>query len=336
MKKSLLGVTLLTAFAGTAFAQNAVTIYGAVDAGVSHNRGSNAAGTVNGIDGGLHSPSRIGFKGVEDLGNGLSAIFTLENGFKTDDGTIESTPSGRLFGRQAFVGLQGGFGALKLGRQYTPLYNATSVIDPFGVGLAGDYTRLISVGAGPSGRRVDNAVTYLTPNNPHGFRLEGLYGFGEQADNHSRLREIGFNAAYASGPYYLVGAYHNAKDATGLIAGRSTAFGGTYALDGGVKLSGLYQINKSGSSIDTRDWLVGVTTKFGANTFMASYIRHINKAVTDADSSQFALGYAYALSNRTNLYTSISHLTNDGKASLRTGVAGESDNQVNAGIRHQF
>src|SRR5688572_1099677 len=101
MKKSLLACAILGAFTGAAFAQTSVTIYGVVDAGVE--RYDNDATDVIRLSSGIQSGSRLGFRGSEDLGGGLSAIFTLESGFNIDDGTMGQ--GGRLFGRQAFVGV---------------------------------------------------------------------------------------------------------------------------------------------------------------------------------------------------------------------------------------
>lgn len=126
MKKSLLALAVLGAFAGAASAQTNVTIYGVVDAGITHENG--AAGSVTKLATGVQSGNRLGFKGTEDLGGGLKANFQIENGFNLDTGTQRQ---GALFGRQAYVGLSGNFGAINLGRQYNPVFNALDSIDPW-------------------------------------------------------------------------------------------------------------------------------------------------------------------------------------------------------------
>src|ERR1700730_16325238 len=128
MKKTLLALAVLGAFAGAASAQTNVTVYGIVDAGVQYKNDGNPAGKTLSLQSGIQNGSRLGFKGTEDLGGGLSAIFTFENGFNVDDGTLGQ--GNRLFGRQAWVGLNGGFGTVKLGRQQTALYYALTEIDP--------------------------------------------------------------------------------------------------------------------------------------------------------------------------------------------------------------
>src|ERR1700688_4160657 len=129
MKKTLLALAVLGASAGVASAQQSnVTIYGIVDAGVAYKNDGNPAGNTLSLESGQQNSSRLGFKGTEDLGGGLSAIFTLENGFNVDNGTLGNTS--RLFGRQAWVSLNGGFGSAKLGRQEAALYYALSEADP--------------------------------------------------------------------------------------------------------------------------------------------------------------------------------------------------------------
>ena len=134
MKKTLIAVAVFGAYAGIASAQSSVTLYGVGDAVMERVEG---AGTMHRISSGGLNGSRFGLRGVEDLGGGLKAVFQFESGFGIDDGTqlqgiaaasatnvfvplTQTTSTTRLFGRQAFVGLQTGFGTVRLGRQYTP------------------------------------------------------------------------------------------------------------------------------------------------------------------------------------------------------------------------
>ncbi|MFD2273855.1 porin [Undibacterium arcticum] len=117
MKKTLIALAVLGSIAGVAQAQSNVTIYGVVDLGLAHeNNGSTSLTRMD--DGGLNG-SRLGFKGSEDLGGGLSAIFfNLKNGFTADTGA--QADAAKLFNRQSFIGLTGGFGTVKFGRQKEP------------------------------------------------------------------------------------------------------------------------------------------------------------------------------------------------------------------------
>src|SRR5476649_216248 len=122
MKKSLITIAVLGAMSSAALAQSNVTIYGLLDAAVVSERGG-ATGSVTKLTGGVASASRLGFKGTEDLGGGLSALFVLEEGVLIDTGAQDST--GQAFNRQSYVGLSSKTaGTITLGRQYTMLYNA--------------------------------------------------------------------------------------------------------------------------------------------------------------------------------------------------------------------
>ncbi len=121
MKHVALACTLLATACGAVQAQTTVTIYGVLDAGVEHLSSVGGSGSLTRMPGlGVSVPSRLGFRGTEDLGGGLKAIFTLESGFGTDSGTLNQ--GGRFFGRQAFVGLSGDWGSVTLGRQYSMLF----------------------------------------------------------------------------------------------------------------------------------------------------------------------------------------------------------------------
>jgi predicted porin len=135
IKKPLFAAAVLAAVAGTAQARTGVTIYGIADAGYLRESGG-SAGTVNKIGSGMGSCSRIGFRGNEDLGGGMSAVFTLENGDRLDTGEVDA--AGSMFNRQAWVGLKSKDGMLTLGRQYTPWHQALAQVgDPFSTGYAG-------------------------------------------------------------------------------------------------------------------------------------------------------------------------------------------------------
>lgn len=328
MKKSLLALAVLAAIAGTASAQNNVTIYGIVDVGLAHE--DNGTASVTRMDSGNVYGSRLGFRGTEDLGGGMSALYTLEMGLNMDTGAGQ----GPLFNRQALVGLKNSAGTVTLGRQYTPMFRAQLAYDPFFTGFAGNAGRMMSNGSGPSGPRADNSIFYVTPN-VNGIEGQLMYGLGEQAGDSAKLREIGAALGYARGPVGLKLAHHNAKDVTGAISAKNTNLSGTYDF-GVAKLHAAYQINKTGSTLDTRDSLIGVSVPLGAGKLMASYIRKDDRIRANADASQAAIGYLYALSKRTDLYTSYSHINNDSASSIRVPTAGNSDRLLNAGISHKF
>jgi predicted porin len=332
MKKSLLALAVLGAFAGAASAQTNVTIYGVADVGISRNdSGAATNDTTWSLDSGIQSGSRLGFKGTEDLGGGLSAIFTLENGYGIDNGTLGQ--GGRIFGRQAFVGLSGGFGTVKFGRQYTPIFQALDSIDPFGTGLAGDISRVFAA----YGVRMDNTINYSM--SAAGFSGQFAYGLGEVAGERSASQQIGLGLGYSNGPINVQFAYHDANNATNTGDSNTILVGGTYDFRVVKAHLGLAQNETDAAGVTTaksRDLMLGVSAPVGAGTVLASFIRKDNRLVGNSDADQWAIGYTHGLSKRTNLYTSYSRTKNDAGSALNSAGAGLDSNVFNVGIRHKF
>ncbi|GAB3542767.1 porin [Noviherbaspirillum agri] len=355
MKKSLLALAVLGAFAGTASAQTAVTIYGVVDAGYRFEK--NTLGTdgekLHRLQSGQQSGSRLGFKGTEDLGGGLQGIFTLENGFSIDDGRLGQ--GSRLFGRQAWVGLNGGFGSVKLGRQQTPLYYALNAVDPFGINLAGNAQNFFAYGlyALDPLSRTDNTINYTTPN-LGGFTGTVSYGFGEVAGDTTARRQTAAGLAYVNGPLNVQVAYHKANDAdltsatdTAIGAVRGvfgatpdvrTAFVGATFDFGVAKAHAAYADSKAETTaeIDNRNLMLGVSAPIGPGTVMASYNRNDLRDIDEGATDHYAIGYSHAVSKRTNLYTSFGYTKNDDGVALNAYRAGESSRLFNVGVRHTF
>jgi len=349
MKKSLLSVVVagaLGALAGTASAQSNITIYGIVDAAISYDRNVTAADNVWRLDSGLHSGSRFGIRGTESLGGGLNASFTLENGFNVDTGTLGQ--GNRMFGRQAWVGLNGGFGSVKLGRQQTPLYYALLAVDPFAINLAGNAQRMFgsSLYVVDPFLRTDNTINYTTPN-LGGFTGTASYGFGEVAGDRSTARQIAAGLAYVNGPINVQFAYHDANTATlpattpflgaGTADLRTAFIGGTFDF-GFAKAHAAFadtEVEQAGT-VDSRSWLVGASAPIGSGTVLASFIRNDVRDLAAGESDQLALGFIQPLSKRTNIYTSFSYTENDPAVRLNAFANGQNGRQFNVGVRHQF
>ena len=362
MKKLTLAAIFAGSFAAvTAHAQSNVTIYGIVDAGIVRETGG-AAGDVTKVTSGIGSQSRIGFRGVEDLGGDLSAIFTLESGVKIDDGTLDSTNT--LFNRQAFVGLKSKtLGTLTVGRQYNPLYNAMSqVADPFGAGYAGSIKNLFP--AGGVNTRVSNAIVYQTPSFS-GFTVDGLYALGEQAGDNTAGRLFSVGLAYTGNGLNVRLVHSNRKNdtaATGTTAavnrddGKNTLLAANYDFKV-VKLFAAYEWDKGPNSApipvanayglkvaptastDSNDALIGLTAPLGNGTVMASYMNKNDKTRFNQDAHQWAVGYSYALSKRTSAYTAYAKIKNKNGAGYTVGnnnEAGSGDAAFNLGLRHTF
>jgi predicted porin len=207
MKKSLLALAALGAFAGVAHAQSSVTLYGIIDEGFNINTNSGGKHLYN-LSSGVLQGSRFGLRGTEDLGGGLKAIFVLENGFDVNSGKLGQ--GGLMFGRQAYVGLSSQFGTVTLGRQYD------SVVDYVGPLEAGDqWGGYIAAHPGDvdnfnNAYRTNNTVKY-TSQNYNGLTFGGTYSFGGQAGNFTGNQIWSLGAGYNNGPLVLGVGYLNAR-----------------------------------------------------------------------------------------------------------------------------
>ena len=342
MKKSLIALACASAFAGSATAQS-LTTYGIVDMGfVAESGGPN--GSIDKITSGAQSGTRLGFKGTEDLGSNMKALFVLETGIAADKGGFNQANT--AFARQSFVGIQSDAGTLTLGRQYTPFFlTLNAVADPFASGLAGNAQNLIPT----SGIRMDNAVKYVTPIFS-GVSAEVAYGFGENTAGNDRTgRNIGGSIGYSDAKLNVRLAYHRANDTPAAAAtinnltDTSTMLAANYNFEV-AKVFAAYsdndQQNTSTGLGKSRDFLLGVSVPYGNHTFIASYINKDGRSTSNLDATQFGLGYTYALSKRTNLYAAWAAIDNKrGSLTYKVGnnsEPGSGDTAFNLGVRHTF
>jgi predicted porin len=333
MKKSLMALACASAFAGSANAQS-LTTYGIVDMGFVSESGP---ASIQKLTSGAQSGTRLGFKGTEDLGNNMKALFVLETGIAADAGGFNQSAG---FARQSFVGLQSDSGTLTLGRQYTPFFLAlNAVADPFASGLAGNAQNLIP----SSGIRMNNAVKYASPTFS-GVSGEVAYGFGENtAGNDRASKNVGGSIGYTDGTLNVRLAYHKANGTTALtsdLSDTSTILAANYKFEV-AKVFAAYSDNNveiSGRG-KSRDLLIGVSVPFGNHTFIASYINKNGRSTANLDADQLGLGYTYALSKRTNLYAAWASIDNKNGAPYTVGnnsELGSGDRAVNLGVRHTF
>jgi predicted porin len=357
MKKSLIALAAL-AVVSAASAQSSVTVYGRVDLGLSRDSGGPATGSsVTRLDSGIGGGSRLGFRGVEDLGAGLKANFVAETGFCADSNSPAGfcTGGNNFMGRQATVGLSGSIGSIDLGRQYTPVFLVENAVDPFGIGYAGQITNLFDAEGGyqvanlNSANPRQNNTIKLTTADYSGFSGSVAYGLGEVAGNSTPGRNVGFNLQYANGPIYVGLGYADAKGPVAAIqdSRKSTIFGATYDF-GVAKAHFAYAKTKNDvgpaagatqSYADANNYMLGVSAPIGAGRVMASYIRHDDRGVNNADASQFGIGYTYALSKRTSLYTAYAKINNKNGAFYtvgNSGVGGIGNSEFNLGVAHTF
>ncbi len=344
MKKSLMALACASAFAASANAQSTLTTYGIVDMGFVAESGG-TAGSIDKITSGAQSGTRLGFKGTEDLGNNMKALFVLETGIAADKGGFNQ---GAGFARQSFLGLQSDAGTLTLGRQYTPFFlTLNGVADPFASGLAGNAQNLIP----HSGIRMNNAVKYVSPIFS-GVSAELAYGFGEDTTTgiDRASRNVGGSIGYSDGALSVRLAHHRANGTTASTSGltdTSTMLAANYKFEV-AKVFAAYSDNDlqlattnpvAPAKGKSRDLLIGVSVPFGNHTFIASYITKDGRSALNRDANQLGLGYTYALSKRTNLYAAWASIDNKNGAPYTVGnnsEPGSGDRAFNLGVRHTF
>lgn len=348
MKKLSLGLALMN-LAGMAAAQSSVTIHGVLDTGISHYRVSGGDSMTALSDHG-NTSSRLGFRGRENLGNGMTALFWLEGGVDP------SSPGTFAFTRRSAVGLSGAFGEVRLGRDYTPSYNHMSAFGgPWitnGVGENLLYrARAVSHNSSNGGQstnvRASNAINYFLPKNLGGLSGQFMYGFDEALEGHPG-RFIGGRLAYKHGGLTMGISYNTVEGGPNAPASRprdmkNLALGAAYQFSFG-KLSTLYindRIEMPGGDKKLTGLSVGLAVPLGAGTVRASYARVKFDHVNDQSKAQkVALGYVYDLSKRTALYSTVAYIDNDRGASFVTGgpagLPNRSATGIDFGLRHNF
>ena len=351
MKKSLIALAALAATAS--FAQSSVTLFGVIDAAYTY--GKSDANKVTSMSGsGSSASSRLGFRGEEDLGGGMKAGFWLEAGVNVDSGAGQANNTnnqavtalasagtqGLTFNRRSTVSLMGGFGEVRLGRDYTPTFWSQTAYDPFGtVGVGASQA---NAGANPAsyydGVRASNSIAYLSPKF-NGFAVWAQTHMGENASNAAAGKKTGggngIRATYDNGPLSL--AVATATNDTGVGTTRkSTNYAGSYDL-GVAKLMAVSSVDKITGAADVKGYLLGATAPVGPGTFKFSYSES-KQLSSKADKT--AVGYVYGLSKRTSLYATYASVKNSGASAVAlggaTGVAGQTSTGLDLGVTHSF
>jgi predicted porin len=351
MKKSLLALAVLGAFAGVAQAQTSVTIYGSFDAGVRYQGDVDAAGhsrTTMGSNG-TYNSNRLGFKGVEDLGGGLNAHFTLESGFNSGTGTFDNTVN-KLFQRSSFVGLGSQYGSLDFGRQYTVAFKTIGAYDPFNY----KFTGIIPLtGEVTAGTRTDNNIQYTGTFGAITARAE--YSLNERPGGGSGGSHAAVGATYSNGPLSFGGAYTarkpNLATAAQQTAGNNNfqdnkhwTVGGAFTFGAARLAAGYAQENQdlaagSGDTSRKDAWVGGSFDITPAIGLTAAYYHtkvdaNFGGVGADGKRGLFIFGTTYALSKRTNLYADIDYAKY--KDGLETPLTAGTRNTVITGQRSLF
>jgi predicted porin len=351
-------------------AQSTVTLFGGAD--LNYRNVTTGTNKFQGMaQDGIYS-SRFGVMGTEDLGGGLKAGFHFEGGMNPDVGTA----AGLNFTRKSTIGVSGGFGEVRLGRDYTPLFTIAGIADPFGTnGVGSSYNLANSIALNPADLtaaeitaasslytaptapaiagvaadanavRANNSVAYYSPSF-NGFTAGLMYSFGAEATgttNRNNGKMTSLKLQYGNGPLTVAFGNQSTKAAVDTTKWVSNFLAGSYDL-GVAKLSAGYKTDKIttvlGSGDTAKSTILGVTAPMGAVTLKASYVAR--KLGSDKVGNQFALGAVYDLSKRTAVYATYATLKNEAGYGNTVGSAAASDftglrsKGFEAGIKHSF
>lgn len=347
MKKSLLALAVLGAFAGAATAQSSVTIYGSIDLAIAKSNGGTAgnnggpAGASKAWTMQQSNGSRLGFRGNEDLGGGLSAQFQIEHRYTPDDGAANAV----FWAGRSYVQLSSAtMGRVYLGREYTPAFWPAVKSDPFGwdgVGQLGtlQWGGYTSPGNPNGGVRSSNSIGYKTPN-MGGLTAQAAIGLSETTN---AGRNNGFNVEYGAGPIYAAMGVERiskgANDRRGVV---------NFALhyDFGVaKVMGYYARAKVGAATNAhagglesnKVFSLGVLAPVGPGNLKAAVLRldpqGNNPNGGSNQTTKYAVGYDYALSKRSFIYGDVG-VTRGG---VTAGASQLTNNNTFAlGVKHTF
>lgn len=350
---------------GGSIAQTNTTLYGVLD--LAAEWADAGLGSVTRIQSGGYQGSRFGFRGSEELGRGLKVVFVIEGGFGADTGG--SQQGGRLFGRQSFLGLEGDWGSVTFGRQYSPHFWAFTRVDAFELGLSAGLavitrTRNVGTTPTPSGLltsyvttgRTDNAVIYTSPV-WKGFRVRGMVAPGEVPGSERNGLVWGAGAYYVTDVLEANIGYTTLRDGDGYGDLKAFSVGGSYAI-GKARFYLGHTIDKTTAASSatvtapkTEYALTNIGVRYEhttATTTIAQFTRIADNShglTASRDGNVYGLGVQHELSRRTLVYASVGLVTNQNGSNYSLGgglwLGVPAGNDVNGksvivGMRHRF
>lgn len=345
MQKKIIALAIAAMASSAVFADTNVTIYGRIDYGYM-NRGGNdgavaARASASEFGAGLQSGSRIGFKGVEDLGNGLKALFQMEMGsIKNDQG--KGAGDGLASMRNAYVGLTSQYGTVVGGKLDGVRYGIFNKYDAFGGGNVGNFTQMTA-----QVDRANNAVAYISPSfsgltatlayathigdsNPLGLGPDENTANGNKGD--AKLTTAMLN--YKNGGLDLTGDWERVSFKSGATSGAAMTFddvtvwtvGGSYDF-GMVKVAALYDnlqadLRGGSTAVDVNTWFVSASAPLGKFVVKTTYGQtEDKKASGDVKAAKFGIGADYLLSKRTKFYATYGKIYNGDDSTYRISPA---------------
>jgi predicted porin len=312
MNKSLIALAVLGVFAGAASAQSSVTVYGKLNAELAKPIGSEDKQLVD------VAGSRLGFRGVEDLGNGYKAVFRIEHRFDPTSGA-DATGGARFWQGYSTVGLVTPFGMVNLGRQYTPAFlMMQNQIDPFGGDTQAQGRDIGMRFGGITKVRVADSVRYDL--SMGGFNLGA--SIAEGATNGGTDKPVSIAANYTAGPIWVGFGYENPaadQDKVWNIGGRYD-FGFARASLG-------YGKGTTAAGADAKGWLLGVNVPVGAFDLKAIYAAN---DVGGAETKKVGVGAHYNLSKRTKVFVDYGKIGGSATAAI------SEKSGYDLGMQHNF
>ena len=343
MKKSLVALAVLAA-SGAAMAQSSVTLFGVVDAAYAVGNGSISDKTQLRNSG--YNSSRLGFRGVEDLGGGMKAGFHLEAGVNNDDGTGSASSAlnqaqtaanvgtqGLTFNRRSVVTLSGSMGELILGRDYTPQFWSETVYDPFGTNGVG--TNIAFNKGGTTGVRSSNGIGYKSPS-MGGIALWAQTWMGENASTAAKVGDgNGFRITFDQGKFSAAVADSSLTTGAG-TTNKTSNIAGSYDL-GVAKLMAQSNTTKITNAADIKSSLIGALVPMAGGTFRISSAQSERAGNKQ---KQTSVGFVNPMSKRTDLYATYARLANSGGSAVGLNGSATAANQSSTGyefgIKHAF
>lgn len=389
MNKKLIALAIASAISAPAMAATGnVDIYGLLSVGVDSVQNGDGTNDYNALGANVSThnttrvgrfsdyASRIGFKGSEDLGNGLSAVWQIEQQIAMDNNTGNGGAFGGANLRNTFLGLKSNAMGTVLGGRYdTPYKVATGRLDPF-ADTMGDYNGVVgsattstavfpliapfkgtAVGAGNYfDQRPSNTVNYISPS-WSGFSVAAAYAFGAEnatagmVDKNANLYSVA--AMYDAGPLFLSAAYekHNFGSANvGTLAGANDTNESAYKFGAGYTimdftLGALYEKTKDNfvNSLGHSTWYASAKYQMGAVALKAAYGKANSNATSDTGAKLYTVGADYSFSKRTTAYALYTQIKNDNNASYNfalngaSGIgAGDKPSGFSLGMKHAF
>lgn len=380
MQKSILSMAVLAIFSTASYAQSSVTFYGSVDAGVGYtSNGAVKGSNTLSVNSGVLAGSKFGFLGVEDLGGGLKAKFQLEAGFDSDTGALKTYPGNYaaatptatggapingLFNRRSYVGLDGAYGSVYVGRDYTPSYYALLNSDVQRMTLYGNLqeTVFLTGTAGERFGRASNAVFYTSPT-LRGFLVHAMYSFGSESAGGTGNPPADANRMWGLSGHYTVGglaaslSYQQLR--LPMVAGIPLSFTGSTGTRDDMVIgarytfgdyslgTGYFMVKQPTPNNDASDVWLGGTMKLGTGTISMQLQRMRQQAaIGEAKKANiFSVSYVYPFSKSTALFASYGQVNNSsasaitliaGDSTVAPGVTGADIRALALGIRHHF